>query len=382
MNIKNTKKPSPRVDVGYLQKFGIQSYGADNLYPQNLTAVTNCSGTAELCLARYAKFIEGNGFNSTELSEVVVNKRKETADDILKSVSADLARFGGFTLHCNYNVFGEITEVAHIPFEQCRLAEEDDLGNVSHIVVHPDWRGKKSRSGKTLQVNENTITRIHTFNPSAALSQIASVGGIEHYNGQVLWVSADGAYRYPTPIYDAVITEISTDEGLGNLKYRNVRNNFMTACMLVAKKGVPRIDDEGNEIERQMISADDLTQFQGDERSNKIMYIEIENDEDKPEVVPFPIQNLDKEFTATDESVIERIYAQFHQELFYSIRLGKLGFSGQVMRDAYEYYASEVTNEQRMIQRAFAAIGKYMPKIANYDYTVQPLVYKQAYGNK
>lgn len=112
------------------------------------------------------------------------------------------------------------------------------------------------------------------------------------------------------------------------------------------------------------------------------MYIEIENDEDKPEVVPFPIQNLDKEFTATDESVIERIYAQFHQELFYSIRLGKLGFSGQVMRDAYEYYASEVTNEQRMITRAFAAIGNYMPKIANYDYSVQPLVYKQAYANE
>ena len=177
MNIKNTKKPSPRVDVGYLQKFGIQSYGADNLYPQNLTAVTNCSGTAELCLARYAKFIEGNGFNSTELSEISINKRKETADDLLKSISADLARYGGFALHCNYNVFGEITEVAHIPFEQCRLAEEDDLGNISHIVVHPDWRGKKSRSGKTLQVNENTITRINTFNPSAALSQIASVGG-------------------------------------------------------------------------------------------------------------------------------------------------------------------------------------------------------------
>ena len=146
--------------------------------------------------------------------------------------------------------------------------------------------------------------------------------------------------------------------------------------------GNPYFIDPEKLFDDGLISADDLTQFQGDERSNKIMYIEIENDEDKPEVVPFPIQNLDKEFTATDESVIERIYAQFHQELFYSIRLGKLGFSGQVMRDAYEYYASEVTNEQRMIQRAFAAIGKHMPKIANYDYTVQSLVYKQAYGNE
>lgn len=382
MNVKNARKPTPRIDIGYLSRFGIQSYGADNLYPQNLSAISSASGTAELCIARYAKFIEGNGFNSTELAEEVLNRKGETADDILHAVADDVARYGGFALHCNYNVFGEIVEVSHIPFEQCRLSEEDDAGKVAHIVVHPDWKGKKSRSGKTIQVNENTITRINTFNPQAALAQMAAVGGVDKYNGQVLWVSMDGAYRYPTPIYDAVITEISTDEGLGNIKYRNVRNNFMVACMLVAKKGVPRIDDEGNEIERQMISSEDLAQFQGDERSSKIMYVEIENDEDKPEVVPFPTNNLDKEFTATDESVIERIYAQFHQELFYSIRLGKLGFSGQVMRDAYEYYASEVTNEQRMITRAFAAIGKYMPKIANYDYTVQPLVYQQAYGSE
>jgi hypothetical protein len=31
--------------------------------------------------------------------------------------------------------------------------------------------------------------------------------------------------------------------------------------------------------------------------------------------------------------------------------MGKLGFSGSVMKDAYEYYAGEVTNEQRFIER-------------------------------
>ena len=86
------------------------------------------------------------------------------------------------------------------------------------------------------------------------------------------------------------------------------------------------------------------------------MLLELENGEDKPEIMEFPTKNFDKDFEATETSVVERIYAQFHQELFYSIRLGKLGFSGDVMRDAYEYYAGEVTNEQRFISRYFAQV--------------------------
>ena len=126
-----------------------------------------------------------------------------------------------------------------------------------------------------------------------------------------------------------------------------------------------------------MITADELRQFQGDENGNKILYVELENDEDEPKVIAFPSKSYDKDFTVTDQSVIERIYAQFHQELFYAIRMGKLGFSGTVMRDAYEYYAGEVTTEQRAIQRAFekimAAFGT--GEWAQTDMTLQPLKY-------
>ena len=108
----------------------------------------------------------------------------------------------------------------------------------------------------------------------------------------------------------------------------------------------------------------------------------MENDEDKPEVVQFPTRNYDKEFSVTDTSVVERIYAQFHQELFYSIRIGKLGFSGDVMRDAYQYYAGEVTNEQRFIERAFERISAYWAEpLASSDFSINPLKYISADKN-
>lgn len=387
MNVKTAKKSPPRVDVNYLTRFNLQTYGADNLYPQHLQDITGASGTTELCLNRYSKFIEGYGFDNEAFASYKVNRLGTTGDELLHDVAEDVARFGGFALHANYNVLCQVTEVSFVPFENCRLEESDAVGNVAHIVIHPDWKGKKTRAGKRLTVDDKHISRINVFNPDPAVvtQEILNAGGIEHYNGQILWCSKDGVGVYPTPIYDACIVDISTDEGLGNIKNRNVRNNFLVACMLISKKGVPKVGKDGEYVDdEQMISDEDLLAFQGDENSSKIMNVTLENDEDAPQVIPFPTKNIDKEFSTTDASVIERIYAQFHQELFYSIRIGKLGFSGDVMRDAFEYYAGEVTNEQRFIERGFERLFKHWvdPLLANANFSIQPTKYISAEDNK
>lgn len=362
-----------------MQRFNIQAWGDDNLYPQRLERIAAASGTAELCLSRYAKFIEGYGFAGEQLSMQEINRYGMTVDELLHLIAGDVARFGGFAVHVNYNLLGQVSEINWQPFIQCRLEEEDDGGNVAHIVTHPDWWGKKTRRGRRMAIDERHISRIDVFNPSpgAVMSQIEKAGGIEFYKGQILWCGMSGKSVYPMPVHDAVISEMSTDEGLGNIKCRNARNNFLSACMLVTKKGVPREGDDS------MIDPEDLTAFQGDESLGKIMMVEMENDEDEPKVVPFQANNYDKEFSVTDASVIERIYAQFHQELFYSIRIGKLGFSGQVMRDAYEYYAGEVTNEQRFIARNLQKVLAVWHDglLHNADVTIAPLKYIAAEGN-
>lgn len=110
--------------------------------------------------------------------------------------------------------------------------------------------------------------------------------------------------------------------------------------------------------------------------------MELENDEDEPKVVPFPAKNFDKEFSTTEESVISRIYSQFHQEIFHSIRIGKLGFSGDVMRDAYEYYAGEVTTEQRFIERAFTSIFEHWADVSiPKDFSIKPMKYINSTNN-
>lgn len=385
MKVSDLKKKSTnRLETGYISTLGIQSYGEDNLYPQILNNIISASSTGSECVERYADFIEGNGFRDVSFSEYTVNRRGDTADDIHALVCKDVAKYDGFALHVNYNIFGDIVEIQHIPFENCRLQEEDENGYVGKIAIHPDWTGRKIRDGKTIKIDKKHTDYIDVFNPrkNVVYEQIRAAGGIENYKGQVLWVSGAGNLVYPISRADRVATEMSTDEGLANVKYRNVRCNFMPSGMIVTKKGSSvNFDEEGKPIpdyeNEDTGFSDTIKQLQGDTNAGKLLEVTLNSDEDKPEFVDLSSKNYDKEFTVTDASVVERIYSAFGQEPWYCIRVGKLGFSGDILEDAFEYYNSIVSRQQRMIERSFMKIFEHWYEVANSsnDYSVQPLKY-------
>lgn len=375
MRVKELKrKAKQRIDVSYIRQLNIQSYGDDNLYPQTLHNIISASSTGSECNERYANFIEGNGFRDTMFSEREINRVGDTVDDIHALVCSDVAEYDGMAIHVNYNMFGEIVEINHIPFENCRLLEEDSYGYVSKIAVHPDWNGQKTRGGKVIKVNVDTVDFIDVFNPikSVVLAQIEAAGGIEFYKGQVFYISGSGRNAYPRPKADRVVTEMSTDEGLSNVKYRNVRCNFLPAGMILTKKG-QSIDDKDDDDDNGF--SDTISKLQGDMNSSKIMEVELDSDEEKPEFVELKISNFDKAFTVTESSTIEHIYSAFGQEPWYCIRIGKVGFSGDILEDAFEYYNSIVSKQQRMIQRSFVKLFEYWHEPTTTDFSVEPLKY-------
>lgn len=379
MNIQKIKKAPQRIDVSYLATLGIKAYGRNNLYPQQAKAILDSSSTGAQCADRYARFIEGQGIANAVIYELEVNRYGETTDDILTAVAQDLANYGGFALHVNYDLNCKICEVQNVPFESCRLQEDDDSGYIAHIVTHPDWMGRTTRNGKILRVSKDTITSYDRFNPDPTIvsAQINACGGIDHYKGQILWVSTAGRDRYPLPKYDRVLTDLSTDEGLSNIKFRNARCNFLSSAFVISKTSQAMNEDEAA---RQAVEArgfaEDLAQFQGDETSNVLISLTVANDEEKPEIVEFPVKNFDKDFEVTDKSVVERIYSAFEQEPFLCIRSGKLGFSGTTIHDCYSYYSSLVSKEQRLIERAFSKIfDNWFEPLANYDCSIEPLTY-------
>lgn len=385
MNINNVKRPQKRFVSPYLSTLNIQTYGKDNLYPQRMFDLLQGSPTGASCCDRYRTFIEGEGLNNVAFSQQCCNRFQETVDDVYRLIARDMALYHGFALHVNYNALCEIVEVCHVPFENCRLEEETDDGKVVYINIHQDWTGRKTRKGKYLRVVAENIKKVYVFNPNkdVVLSQIQAQGGIDGYRGQVLWFSMDGKWKYPLPIYDKVVTNLSTDEGLDNVKYRNVRNNFLVAGMLVHKKGATLgIDDDGNAIKDDdgaSSVSESLDIFQGDENACAIMDVTIEQEEDKPEFTSFEAENFDRKFETTEQSITKRIYTAFGQEVFYRILDGSLGFSNDIVSEAFAYYSSYTNNERRAISRCLKSVFSHFYKDINPDgdYSIEPLKYNR-----
>lgn len=343
------------IDVHYVRRLGVQSYDKDNLYPQNVLRIVSASATGSGCLERYKDFMEGDGLASAVLSEVKVNRQGETLADINALICDDMATFDGFALHINYNEQGQPVELHAVPFENVRLCEPNAEGIVTHVALHPDWAGATTWAGEKVKVVAENVDYIDIYNPdpSVVRAQMANAGGISFYKGQVLYVSSAGYLRYPLAFFDAVLTDMSTDEGISNLMLRNARNNFMPAGAFVHFTGQGSPDGEEDYDSGY---SETLKSLQGDMNALAILDIECENRDEIPEFVPFTGKNIDKDFTATDAAVKESIYAKFGQEAFLAVRLGKLGFSGTIMAEANDDYARRCIKRQKRITRALVDV--------------------------
>lgn len=346
MNINTLRLPQRRIETPDLSSLEVQAYGADNLYPQRLYEVISSSVTGVGCLSRYIKFIRGNGIEDTALGGTIINHTGETVNDILSLTADDLARYGGFAWHIGYNALGEVASIRVIPFEWVRLHSADERGVISSVAVFDNWDGARLRGGKTYRATRKTVKYLPIYTPAKdkVYEQMKAARGVNYYTGQVLYVSSAGHLTYPLPRYDAAVTDLSTDEGLSNVKYRNVRCNFLPSGMLLSRKG-DAADDEAMSMS--------LAAFQGDVNVGKLMHISYDNEESKPTFLPLDTKNYDKEFSYTEESTIARIYSAFEQEIFYRIRTGSVGFSAEMITDAFNYYNACVADERAVIERAF-----------------------------
>lgn len=362
-----------RCDSRNDRSLGIQTYGENNDYPQRLLEISEASGTAKSCLRTYAKFIGGQGFTNQTFYAAVVNRQGHSADHLLNLVAHDYAHFWGFALHINYNAMYQITEVQHIPFEHVRFEKLDDDGLFNRVAIHPDW-GRRYQSLRRFKKDEISFVDLFDPSPEEIDRQVEAAGGWDNYRGQVFYFSLSGERTYPTPIYDPVLTDMNTEEGIANVKNRNARNNFLTAGMLIDRRRKGQSHEQDDEV------AEELRDFQTDTNACKLIYVEVESEEEEPKYVPFRGENYDSEFEYSEQSVQQNIGRVFNQPPI--LRAENIGanFGADLMTNAYNYYNAVTRNERLDIERTFERLFSLWHTDGinpTCDYTVTPLQYLQ-----
>jgi hypothetical protein len=359
MKLTNLPKAAPALDPKFLKNLGIKSYDADNLYPQNVRNIVLNSKTGNGCLERYADYLEGRGIASGPLAGFIINLDGETLADMHAQVSGDFATHEGFAIHVNYNIYGGITSLHHVPFENVRIMEPDEDGFVRKVALHPDWTGQLTRNGKQVKIAKDSIDYLDVFNPDpeVVLSQIQEAGGPQFYKGQILYYSSLGFMLYPYAKFHAVLADMSTDEGLSNIMNRNVRNNFLPAGAFVRLKSQSIQEPDGDDYNSDSGEyADDLAALQGDTEALKFLDITVESKEEMPEFVNMQGNNYDKDFTATAAEIKDCIYSAFGQEGWLAIRNGKVGFSGTLVADVERDYAKRQVKTQKAMTRCYKTL--------------------------
>lgn len=302
-----------RTVIRQFQQWGIIGYDLDNAYPQRMLELVAQSPTATNCWEKRAKFIAGNGFEAPELSKFIVNEQGLTMAKLLKRIAADKALFTSFGIHINYNANYEISDVHYVKFEDIRQGDPDNPDKRDMYAVYFDW-GKKTWKN----ITSSKIDYIHRYNPDPEVikQQVIDAGGWDEYKGQLYYFNPE-IDDYPLIIADSVWEDFETEAGIKIFANREVNVGFMPSVMISQRQRREEadsddpIDDGVGGFRRPSQIEIDLGQFQGAKNGQKILHIEYQNEDEKPELTPFPIQNNDKLFELTEKSVENRIIKGF-----------------------------------------------------------------------
>jgi hypothetical protein len=348
--------------------YGIVNYDEDNAYPQRVYSVTNSSPTARNCIDTYSRFIGGSGFADVTFYQSVVNSDGQTMDKVLHLVKKDLARFRGFALHVNVNAAGKITELFHIPFEHVRMAAENRKNETGFdFATYNDWsRDKRSN------IRTDLINWFHAFNLSAdaIANQVESAGGWDFYKGQLLYVSMD-EHSYPLASCDSIIESLQAEINSDLRTTTNLQNNF-SAKTLMVHKGKFADEEERNGFEA------NLQQFVGPEGAD-IIVVDIEKDEEVPQIVSISNTTNDRLFEYTDSKVTNKIMRNWLiPKILLSVTDGSGFFNQEQIRDATMYYNMMTTEERILLESTFKTLGAGFHQNINPsgDYSIIPIEFK------
>jgi hypothetical protein len=344
-----------RLQVVIDHSYGIQTYGrdGDNLYPQRADEVRSRSFTLKSAVDRLCDFIKGQGFEDQVLSNLIVNKDGQTANEILDIIAQDKAPFVGFALHVCYNPFTyKITEIRPLDWMFCRLGLPDERGNVSEIKYNINWEMDSLKT--PYPVFEAQTYPVFNPDPTIVKAQMDECGW-QNYTGQILyWTPKPGVY--PKCRFDAVFDNAQTQAEIGVAELYGIQNKF-SAQHIFKYPGKFETTQKYKEFQ------DKISEFKGAEGTNSMMVVENpagENGQELNLIESIQMQNTDKMYEFTSKDVRNAIRETLAIPAPILGQLPENGmFNQQQIEDSYKYVNAMTQGDRDQLERVFKKLFQF-----------------------
>lgn len=313
----------------------IKQYGENNLYPQIVDAMLQRSPLTKAAVKLLADFYTGGGFPGGD--DTVINRFGHTLNDLLQSISDDLAQYRGFAVHLNFNALGQVIEMQKIPFKYCRLGIPDSSGISKDVKVSNNW---EEDNEKLLRADGNPqIKSYPIYNPMKP---------VINERGAVYYYSDAGLTNYPLCSYDAILDNCQSDAEIQLFEVNNLQNGFHSGTIFKFY-GHFESDRQKDDF------LDKVNSMLGAKGGASSMVVEVDEAlSDVSLVEPIPANNNDTLFSATTRNILNRVLQYFNipAGLFGVAPEGAV-FTVTELPGSYTYMNLRTAKDRKILEKFF-----------------------------
>jgi hypothetical protein len=312
-------------------KAGWVDYGVDNNYPNYLIELFQNSPIHNAICVGTAEMIAGKGFKSDPKTMAILERWK--CEKQMLSIASDVKIQGGEYLEViPTRDFKGVAQVNHLPFENVRVAYDEDTDKITGVWYSKDWNDKRKKKNKPYFIplfkglptspDESTPTRYVVYNFKQSV----------------------GSNYYPRPDYFGALHYIEIAQQIGVFHLNNILNGFFPSIIAQFNNGQPDPEKAG-EVVRNM-----ERNLSGARNAGKMVVLFNDNPDTKATFETFPLTDADKQYDLVQETAKEMVFVghRVTSPLMFGIRDSSgLGNNANELTESVAVYMDKVIKPYR-----------------------------------
>jgi hypothetical protein len=344
-------------DAEKVDRKGWVNYGDQNDFPQYLRDLSHESPVHGSLVVAIGDMIAGKGIESeqyqAELDALDI-------DALTYACSHDLKLFGGFYIEVIWsNDRTVISKLNAIPFEECRIAVNQDDDSEIGIFHSYDWSNtRKKKNTPEFIPKYNYLTR-------------------EAEPRQIYWCfTFTGSDTYPRPDYWSAINYIELDKQISIFHINQISNGLFPSTIINFYNG------QATPEQKQQMMNDWENKMSGARNAGKVVMFFNERDQPKTEITPFPVNDADKQYQLMDTTATQKIITAHRvtTPLLFGIReTSGFGSNKDEMTTGLEIFNKQVIDpyQEKINKSITELLSNQMPGVSFEIVPNTPLVAEQ-----
>lgn len=321
------------------------SYGANNLYPNELFNLFSSSGSHNAIIESKIRIMCGDCIvqdpdeEPSDRTQVFIEQPNpyESMDEVFRKVALDYSLYGLAYLDIIWSKDRKsIAEIYHIDASKVRWGKMNDKNKIDTYYYSRDWSNYRKEAYRPIAIPVYSSER----------KDARQIFPIIRYTPTLDY------YTYPD--YVAGLKWISIDTEIANFHYSNLKNGFQPSLFIGFPAGAT------TEEERQIIDDKLRQKYQGTSKAGEYILAFYDGEgSNKPEISVIGSNDLDKQFDLLNKTTLQQILVAHkvtNENLVGISTPGKLGSANEVIQNYNLYYNSVIKPEQQFLLDKFNTI--------------------------